>query len=65
MSDGCSECGHPEGGHNARCSISIRERNAEIDRLRDDLGAALVRENNLIAEVERLRALLQYQNIYE
>jgi hypothetical protein len=40
-SDGCPECGAPQGVHNAHCSTSIRERNREIEELRAALADTL------------------------
>lgn len=40
-----------------RANANVCDLNRDIDRLRDDLGAALVRENNLRTENERTQAM--------
>ena len=47
---GCDECGHPYPGHNAHCSVSIKNRNREIDRLKD-IVATLRQETEGFREV--------------
>lgn len=48
----CRHCGAPEG-HNATCIFSIRERNARIDELEQQLAAKE-------AELVRLREALKF-----
>lgn len=35
--DWCRECGAPSGVHNASCSVSIKARNDQVERLRHAL----------------------------
>ena len=44
----CKECGSPSG-HNAICSISIRERNIEIKGLRAALRSLAITERHRMA----------------
>lgn len=53
MSDGCAECGAPEGVHNASCSISIRSSvriRAALLRLANEVRATMSLAEHAVRE---------------